>query len=288
MTGFGRAEIDSTIGRLGIEVSCVNSRFLELSVRLPRPLSALEPQVREYVSSLIQRGKLTIFVNLSESDDNYSGALINTAALKAYHAQLTRVKKELKIGGEILIGDLLQLPEVARSERPEPDLKVAWPVVQKAIDKSLKGMLSMRAKEGKAMAADMKKRLARMLKTVGEIRKATKDSVKLYRDKLAARIAELTTSNNFDTSRLETEVAYFAERTDITEECIRLESHIVQFQDTLASSDAVGRRLNFILQEMNREVNTIGSKGSDFSITTLVISLKEEIEKIREQAQNVE
>ena len=288
MTGFGRAEIDSTIGRLGIEVSCVNSRFLELSVRLPRPLSALEPQVREYVSSLIQRGKLTLFVNLSESDDNYSGALINTAALKAYHAQLTRVKKELKIGGEILIGDLLQLPEVARSERPEPDLKVAWPVVQKAIDKSLKGMLSMRAKEGKAMAADMKKRLARMLKTVGEIRKATKDSVKLYRDKLAARIAELTTSNNFDTSRLETEVAYFAERTDITEECIRLESHIVQFQDTLASSDAVGRRLNFILQEMNREVNTIGSKGSDFSITTLVISLKEEIEKIREQAQNVE
>lgn len=288
MTGFGRTEIDSPIGRLGIEVSCVNSRFLELSVRLPRPLSALEPQVREHVSAIIQRGKLTLFVNLSESDDTWNGNIINTAALKAYHTQLKKVKKELGLEGDILIGDLLLLPEVARTERPEPDLKIAWPIVQKAIDKALHGMLAMRAKEGKAMAADMKKRLTRMLKTVAEIRKATKNSVKLYRDKLAARIAELTTSNNYDNARLESEVAYFAERTDITEECIRLASHIEQFRDTLASPEAVGRRLNFILQEMNREVNTVGSKGSDFSITTAVISLKEEIEKIREQAQNVE
>jgi len=288
MTGFGRAEIDSAIGRLGIELSCVNSRFLELSVRLPRPLSALEPQVREYVGSIVQRGKLTLFVNLYESDDTWSGNIINIAALKAYHTQLSKIKKQLRLEGEILIGDLLQLPEVARAERPEPDLKVAWPILQKAIDKALKGMLSMRAKEGKAMAADMKKRLARMTKTVAEIRAATKDSVKFYRDKLAARIAELTANNNHDAARLETEIAYFAERTDITEECIRLVSHIEQFRDTLDSPDAVGRRLNFILQEMNREVNTIGSKGSDFSITTAVISLKEEIEKIREQAQNVE
>jgi uncharacterized protein (TIGR00255 family) len=182
----------------------------------------------------------------------------------------------------------LLLPEVTRTERPGLDLKVAWTEVQKAIDKALKALLSMRAKEGRALAADMRKRLTRMAGVVGEIEKATKGSVKLYRDKLSARIMELMNGANFDADRLEAEVAYFAERTDITEECIRFKSHLAQFRQALKEPGAAGRRLNFILQELNREANTIGSKGADFGISSSVITLKEEIEKIREQTQNVE
>jgi uncharacterized protein (TIGR00255 family) len=146
----------------------------------------------------------------------------------------------------------------------------------------------MRAKEGKAMGADMRKRLTAMNQVIGQIEKATRNSVSVYRDRLSARIAELLNTNDHDPERLEAEIAYFAEKTDIAEECTRFKSHLAQFRDTLKQPDPAGRRLNFILQELNREVNTIGSKGSDFGISSLVITLKEEIEKIREQVQNVE
>ena len=288
MTGFGRAELQSPMGRIGVELSGVNSRFLELGIRLPRPLAALEPNVREYLTAAISRGKISVYVNLSETEDTWNGTLINKAALKAYLRQLKEIKSELKLAGEIELSDLLQLPEVTRAERPEPDLKSAWPHLQKALDKALKAMLAMRLREGRALAADMKRRLKDMSDLVGEIEQASKGSVATYRAKLAARIQELLGSVNHDPVRLEEEIAYFAERTDIAEECTRFKSHVQQFLQALKQPEAAGRRLNFILQEMNREANTIGAKVADFEIAAAVISLKEEIEKIREQVQNVE
>jgi len=288
MTGFGRAELQSPMGRIGVELSGVNSRFLELGIRLPRPLAALEPNVREYLTAAISRGKISVYVNLSETEDTWNGTLINKAALKAYLRQLKEIKSELKLAGEIELSDLLQLPEVTRAERPEPDLKSAWSHLQKALDKALKAMLAMRLREGRALAADMKRRLKDMSDLVGEIEQASKGSVATYRAKLAARIQELLGSVNHDPVRLEEEIAYFAERTDIAEECTRFKSHVQQFLQALKQPEAAGRRLNFILQEMNREANTIGAKVADFEIAAAVISLKEEIEKIREQVQNVE
>jgi len=288
MTGFGRAEQNSKFGRFTVEIASVNNRFLESSVRLPRPFASLEPLIREQVVAAVSRGKINLSVNLVEPEDDPHKALINMAAARAYYRQLRRLRKDLNLKEEISIRDLLLLPEVTRPERVEPDLETVQKLLSKVIAKALKALVAMRAREGKAMAADMAERLNTMSTYVGEIEKKSAGAVKVYAKKLTARIDELLSAPLRDSQRLEEEIAIFTDRTDIAEECLRFRSHVNQFRVTLKKSDAVGRRLNFILQEMNREVNTIGSKCSEFDISTDVISLKEEIEKIREQVQNVE
>ncbi len=288
MTGFGRAEQNSKFGRLTVEISSVNSRFLELSIRLPRPYASLEPKVRETLNSSVKRGKLSLFVNLVESESQTNGATINEAAARKCYGQLDRLRKELGLAGEITVGDLLRSPDFFSAERSEPDLDALWEVVKKTLLKALKSLLTMRAREGKALATDMRQRLKAMAGILRDIEKATEGATKLYADRLAARVEELLSGQKPDPSRLEEEIAMFADRTDIAEECTRFRSHIEQFVGTLKQKDAAGRRLNFILQELNREVNTIGSKGSAFDISANVISLKEEIEKLREQVQNLE
>jgi uncharacterized protein (TIGR00255 family) len=288
MTGFGRAEIDSKFGRFTVELSSINSRFLEVVVRLPRPFASLEPQARELLNAEVTRGKVSLFVNLAENGAAVGRSLINKDLAREYHQELTKLKRELKLAGEVTVSDLLTLPDLTRPTSAEPDQEQAWQVVKGGIAKALKAMQTMRAREGKTMAADMKARLKVMVELTADVEKETTGAVEKYAKKLTARIGELLGGQIVDKSRLEEEVALFADRTDIAEECLRFRSHISQFQQTLRQTDAVGRRLNFILQEMNREINTIGSKASDFDISSKVISLKEEIEKIREQAQNVE
>lgn len=288
MTGFGRAEVNSKFGRFTVEISSVNSRFLESQVRLPRPLSSFEPQIRELLTKSAKRGKLSVFVNLVENTVEAGEATINIDLVKAFHRDLKKLQKDLKLGGEITVSDLLALPDVTRQDRSEIDLEAAWPVVQKGVGTALKKLLAMRGREGKALAVDMNNRLKLMAKLIGQIEKATSGAVKKYAAKLSARVDELLTDQKHDPARLAEEIAIFVDRTDIAEECTRFRAHVSEFQTTLKQTDAVGRRLNFILQEMNREANTIGSKGSDFDISSKVISLKEEIEKIREQVQNVE
>jgi len=288
MTGFGRAELDSKFGRFTIEVSSVNNRFRELTVRLPRPLSAIEPKVREQVNAVVQRGKVTVFVNLIKPEESPDVPTINKAAARSYFKQLRELQKELKINGDITIADLLVLPDIATPAREEPDLERCQDLVSKGLAKALKGFLAMRSKEGSAMATDMRKSLKIVTDLVKRVEKKTADSVKHYADKLETRIEELMAAPLRDSVRLEEEIAIFAERTDINEECIRFRSHVVQFRETLKERGAIGRRLNFLLQEMNREANTIGSKCSDFDISSVAIALKEEIEKLREQVQNVE
>ncbi|MCP4683942.1 MAG: YicC family protein [bacterium] len=288
MTGFGRAEQNSRLGRFTVEIASVNNRFLESSIRLPRPFGALETQIREQVTAAVSRGKVNLSVNLVEPEDAPDKALINMAAAKAYYRQLRQLRKDLGLKDDIAIRDLLLLPEVTRPERVEPDLETVQKLLSKVIAKALKALVAMRAREGKALASDMADRLKTMSTVIGEVERKSAGAVKIYADKLANRIDELIAAPMRDSQRLEEEIAIFADRTDIAEECLRFRSHISQFNVTLKKREAVGRRLNFILQEMNREVNTIGSKCSEFEISADVISLKEEIEKIREQVQNVE
>jgi uncharacterized protein (TIGR00255 family) len=288
MTGFGRAESDTRFGRFSVEISSVNNRFRELAVRLPRPLSALEPKVRDQVTEVVTRGKLSIFVNLVKPEEGGDLPTINKAAIRSYHRQLKELQEELGVDGEIRISDLLLLPDIAAPANEAPDLEAVEAVLSEVIRKALKEFLAMRSREGQAMAADMRKSLKALKGLVREVEKRTTGAVKLYAERLAERIEELTASKIRDTLRLEEEIAMFAERTNINEECIRFRSHIDQFTSTLKEDEAVGRRLNFLLQEMNREANTIASKCSDFDISTISITLKEEIEKIREQVQNVE
>lgn len=288
MTGFGRAEHKTKAGTFVVEISSVNSRFMEMFVKSTRVISALEPRIREAVSKVVARGKVSVYIGYDEPAESTQKYQINEAACKAYVSQLRKLQKSLKIDGDIAIRDLLLLPDVARPDREEIDLEQAWSHLQRPLKQAVKEFIGMRETEGKALAKDMQGRLDQLLKMTGDVEKKSSNAVKVYAKKLADRIEELMTGQNRDSLRIEEEIAFFADRTDIAEECTRLKSHVEQFRQALKQKEAVGRRMNFLVQEMNREANTIGSKSADFDISTSVISMKEELEKLREQVQNIE
>ena len=288
MTGFGRAEQKTKYGKFIIEVSSVNSRFLDYYIKLPRQFSALENKIRELIGNKLHRGKINLNIDVEENDIATGQYNINMSALKAYHKQLRAAQKELKLAGEVTIHDLLLLPDIALPEIKDYALDSIWKSMNKVIGKALTALVAMRTQEGQALAKEMNQRLDLMSKSVKEIQLKTVDAVKIYREKLTRRINELLEGHDRDSLRLEEEIVFFADRTDITEELSRLKIHIDQFRNTLKIKGQIGKRLNFILQEMNREANTIGSKSSEFSISSNVINLKEEIEKLREQVQNIE
>ncbi len=288
MTGFGKAEVSSQAGKFTVEISSVNNRYREVSVRLPRQFGGLELGLRDVVSAGINRGKVYVHLGFEESDSSPDRYPINEKALRAYHKRLKVLQRDLKLSGDIELRDLLALPEIASTEHNGIDDKAVWPAIKKAAEKALTSMVKMRQKEGTALARDMAKRLQSMKKLTTQIRQDARGQAGKRREKLRTRIADLLESSLPDEKRLEEEIAIMAEKTDVSEEITRLFSHIDQFKGNLKHSDPVGKKINFILQEMNREANTIGSKCSEIEITRRVISLKEEIEKIREQAQNIE
>ena len=288
MTGFGKAELVTKQGTFTVEISSVNNRYLEVSARLPRQFSALEYRVRELIGEHLNRGKVFAFIGFTESEQSPNKYYINKNAMISLSRQLQQISKELNLSGGVTISDLLVFPEVTRLDDAIYDEKAIWESMEKAVTKALKGLLKMRQKEGAAMARDMKKRLATIKKLNQAIKKDAKLVVDRYRERLHTRLEELLSSAQLDPGRLEQEITILADRSDISEECTRLSSHINQYQADLTGKQAVGKRLNFILQEMHREANTIASKASESSITSAVISLKEEIEKLREMVQNVE
>jgi uncharacterized protein (TIGR00255 family) len=288
MTGFGKAELKTRSGRFTVEVSSVNNRFLEISQRLPRQFFTLEPKVRDLIGSKLSRGKISVYVGFNGSDDAGSEYRINQGAIKAYYGQLVELKKRLKIQGDITFHDLLHLPEVARPDEVGPDEAVIWRDLKKVLGGALDDLIAMRRKEGQNMARDMKKRLAIMSRQANQIKRLSARAVESYREKLTRRLEELVDVPVPDHLRIGEQIALMAEKTDISEESTRFLSHIQQYREALATSEPSGRRLNFILQEMNREANTIASKSTDTDISTMVITVKEEIEKVRELVQNVE
>lgn len=291
MTGYGRAEAKSDLGRLTIDITSVNSRFLDFSLRATRPLQPLELKIREVVTKFVSRGKVTVIVGLDESFAIDQGAGLNVKAMAAYHVQLQKVQRKLKIDSKITISDLLSLPGVAEvngNTAGADDLDSVWKVFEPALASAFKKLTAMRKREGTSMAKDMKGILSGFPAKIKLIQDKSSGSVEYYRNRLTERIAELLDSKAVNNDRLEEEVAIFAEKSDVTEEFLRLKSHVEEFIRTTKLNEPVGKRLNFILQEMNREVNTIGSKCSDFSVTSTVIQLKEETEKLREMVQNAE
>jgi len=288
MTGFGKAEKTTRFGDFNVEISSVNNRFLEVSVRQPRQFSALEYRIKELVGTAANRGKVYVFIGFTESESLPGKYAINVKAAEAYAQQLRAVQKKMKLGGELTVGDLLTLPELAQTGDVSLDVEEVWTELAPIIQTALKGLTTMRKKEGAAMSRDMRQRLKEIEKLNRITIKLSPKTVERYREKLKTRVADLLNGSELDPGRLEQEVALLAERADVSEECTRLNSHIAQYRADLDISEPVGKRLNFILQEMNRESNTIASKCTDADITSAVISLKEEIEKLREQVQNIE
>jgi len=288
MTGFGKAELRTKLGKFTVEISSVNNRFLEIGQRLPKQFFTLEPKVRDLISSKLSRGKVSLYVGFDDNDGSTEQYLINKAALKAYYRQLLSVKKELKASGELSIRDILLLPEVARPEDIPVDERIVWQHLKKVVEKALTELMGMRRKEGQAMLRDMKKRLETVARKTREIKKIAGKAVDMYRDKLTKRLEDLLNAPLPDHLRIEEQIALMAEKTDITEECTRLLSHVDPSRQTLDFREPIGKRLNFVLQEMNREANTIASKSTDARISSIVINVKEEVEKMRELVQNVE
>jgi len=288
MTGYGKADYRDKTRAIGIEVSSVNNRYLEFLIRLPRELSALEPMVKETVGEAIHRGKVTVCIHYEDFGSGIQRVLLNKALAEDIYKQLKELKKKFKLTGDVDISHFLAFPDIFMISKDGKLPETIWPFVKKALDKAMKEMISMRRKEGNNLKKDLNFRLKKLSQQIIKIEKLTSRNKKQYKKKLTRRIADIIEKKQIDNSRLEEEIAYLVDRSDVTEESVRFKSHVKQFQGALTKKEPVGKRLNFILQELNREANTIGSKASDSDVAAIVVSLKEEIEKMREQVQNIE
>jgi uncharacterized protein (TIGR00255 family) len=290
MTGYGRGECSRNGFKVTIELSSVNRKQSEITVNLPRELEILEPRVRDAVNRRIARGRLTVKVVLHESGQNYEGRVqINVPLARAFAKQIGALATELELSREGLLDQVLRAPGVLRTEEEMTDAESFWPAVEKALLQALNALILMRQREGAHLAKDLQARIQQMQKSVARIQQKAPDMVKRYQRQLRERIrsAGLEVPGT-DDERLLKEVVYFADRSDISEELTRLVSHFKQFSDCLKSGEPVGRTLDFLAQEINREINTIGSKSADTAISKEVVKLKTELEKFREQVQNVE
>ncbi len=290
MTGYGRGECSQDGFKITVELSSVNRKQSEISVALPREMEMLESQVRDLINRYIARGRLNVRVALHAGTSNFAARMhLNIPLAKAYARELTRLARQLKLPGPVTLEQLARAPGVFQTDEQIVEEEDFWPAVQKALKKALIEMVKMREREGAHLAKDLKQRIATMRAATTRIQKHAPAVAKHYREQLVERIrASGLEAPPEEDERLLKEVVYFADRADITEELTRLQSHYQQFEDCLRSTDPIGRTLDFLAQEMNREINTIGSKANDSLISRQVVTLKAELERFREQAQNVE
>ncbi len=290
MTGYGRGQAAKEGLGFVVELSSVNRKQLEIGVLLPRELEAMENKVREVVQGKVARGRVTARVTLElDAGQAASRAGVNQALAKAYADELRGLAKELSISTGLTLDTLVRLPGVIEKEDRSTDADAAWPTVKKAVVAALKEFVSMRKSEGENMAKDLSARIKAINKAVARITKRAPKVSEHYRTQLNKRLAEANLELKAeDDDRLLREVALFADRSDISEELTRLKSHFDQFDGFVKSAKPVGRTLDFLAQEMNREINTIGSKANDSDISKEVVFVKAELEKFREQVQNVE
>ena len=290
MTGYGRGEHTQEGYKISAEVSSVNRRQAEINVYLPRELEPLDARVRGEINKQIARGRVTARITLHAGESALiSQAQVNTALAKAYARELRKLAAELKISNELTLDTLVRAPGVFQTDTALADADHFWPAIEGSVTKAVEACVKMRVREGAHLLKDLKARIATMRKAVTKVQKEAPAMVERYREQLRERIrtAGLPLPPDED-ERLQKEIIYFADRSDISEELTRLESHFKQFDECCRSEEPVGRTLDFLAQEMNREVNTIGAKASDSTIAREVVMLKTEVEKFREQVQNVE
>jgi len=290
MTGYGRGECSQDGFKITVEISSVNRKQTEISVNIPREMEMLEAGIRDVINRGIARGRLIVRVSLHTSIGNLAARMhLNVPLARAYARELGKLSKQLKLPGPVTLDHLVRAPGVFQTDEQIAEEEDFWPAVEKALRKALGAMVKMREREGAHLRQDFIKRVSVMRQATTEIQKHAPEVSNRYREQLLERIKTAgLEAPSADDERLLKEVVYFADRSDITEELTRLQSHFQQFDDCLKSTEPVGRLLDFLAQEMNREVNTIGSKGADVHILREVIQLKEELERMREQAENIE
>lgn len=287
MTGFGRGEFSKGTSTFSVDVRSVNHRYCDVSVRMPRSMSVLEEKVREFVSEKISRGKVDVYINYSSFGQN-AQVKLDTNLAKAYVDSLNTLKKMFEIHDDINLSLLTRFPDIMTLETVEQDMEELWLILKEALEMAFNALVEMRNREGERLKNDLLEKVVLVKGFAEKIEEKSSGIVDEYKNKLYDRIKELTKDIPIDENRLLTEVAVFADKASIDEEIVRLGSHMDQLKKALNFNGPVGKKLDFIIQEMNREVNTIGSKISDLDILNSVISIKTEIEKIREQVQNIE
>ena len=288
MTGYGHGETDQNGTKFSVELNSVNRKQSDIVVNLPRDLTELEPRIRQTINENISRGRTNVVVTYHNGSGANRSLALDTELARAYHEAMRALQKELNAPGEITIGAILQAPGVMRTPEETIDSTGAWPAVEKALQVALAELIKMREREGKHLAKDLIRRLKAMRKQIKEIRTLHPDVVKKYRAALLDRIQKAGLPIAHNDERLVKEISFFADRADVSEELTRVESHLAQFAHHLRKNEPVGRTLEFITQEIFRELNTLGAKANDAAISQRVVECKAELEKIREQIQNLE
>ncbi len=289
MTGFGRAEVSKNGVTAGVEVRSVNSRYLDLTSRLPRQHTQRERELKDLIRGFLSRGSINITVKLERESNGKSALRVNTDAARSYYKLLNDLRKSVHLTEKVKLEHLLSFSEILEPVDEEETGEQEWDVIQEAVKSAFENLNVMRKQEGRELAADLSKRILWMSGMVDQVEKLSKERIPEERKELQNRITELVQDKFIiDQNRLELEIALIADKLDVTEECVRFRSHNKFFLEAMDKGEAVGRKLNFLVQEMNREANTIGSKTCDAAIAHLVVDVKEELEKVREQLQNIE
>lgn len=290
MTGYGKADSVVAGKKLVVEIKSLNHRNLESSVRLPTFLTPLEMNIKKRVGERISRGRIEVNIRV-DSDPGVNGGdrlEANMPLLNSYYALLTSLKESFNLTDEITLSTLVRLKGGIYATETEIDPEEIWEIMERALDDAIDSLIQMKETEGRILYEDFTTRLESITTLIETVKVRAPEVVKQYQERLSARIHDLTDDMECDESRLIQEVAIMAEKSDITEEIVRLESHVHQFGEMLDSDEAIGRKMDFLLQEMHREINTIGSKSSDLAISGTVIEIKTELAKLREQSQNIE
>lgn len=287
MTGYGKGEASGEPGRCVVEVKTVNNRYGEVSIKMPRSFLGYEHEVRKAVTARVKRGKADLFVQWEPTQAEVVVPSVNHAVARGYKQAFEALAHDLHVSAEVPLALIVSQRNVLQESVSEeqPDL---LPLLLQAVQSALEGLDQMRQREGEALRTDLAERRCELAGLVEQVRGRAPQVVAEYHVKLQQRLAKLLGGAELDPQRLAQEVALLADRCDITEELVRLESHFSQFDDALDLKEPVGRKLDFLMQEINREVNTIGSKANDATVTNLVVQMKAELEKMREQVQNIE
>lgn len=288
MTGFGRCEIAGVDRKITVEMKAVNHRYCDITIKMPKKLNFFEAGIRNLLKQYIGRGKVDIYITYEDYTENNVCVKYNADLAREYYTNLEKISKEFGLENDIRVSVLSRYPEVFTLEEQTIDEKELWELVEEAVKEAAARFVETRITEGENLKRDIFTKLDNMLALVDYIESRSPEIVNEYRNKLMTKVTELLADTKVDESILATEVTIFADKICVDEETVRLRSHILNMKDTLNDSDNVGRKLDFIAQEMNREANTILSKASDLEITNRAIDLKTEIEKVREQIQNIE
>ena len=287
MTGYGVGRVKRENGECLIEIKSLNNKYCDINIKNNFQSLEIEQKIEKLIKDRVLRGKVNILVKVENYGLSEEKIILNEDVADSSYKNLKALKEKYKLKDEISIDSMLKFRDIFTIVKEEETAKM-WPLIEKTLNLALDSLLKMREKEGKALVTDIRKRVKKIQKLIDKIEKYAKSSPLDYQEKFLSKIKKLTEGLNVDEGRIELEAAIFAEKTDITEEITRLKSHLIQFDELLSSEESVGRKMDFLTQEINREVNTIGSKTSDIEVTSLVVLVKSELEKIREQARNIE